>query len=77
MSKSFNFIHPELQEGEIFLTNTNEGMSWCGWKTKRQGKIAYDIEGNPISHMGYVPIFVQRSELRAAGITKLSDGETV
>lgn len=70
--------HPELQDGEVFVTNASERSSgkyqddprsdWdaCGWTTKRRGKIAYDIQYKPIS--GMFPIFAQRQELEAAGV---------
>ncbi len=71
--------HPELQDGEVFITNASDSSSgkypgdtrsdWdaCGWKTKRRGKVAYDIHGKPIS-AGVFPIFARREELEAAGV---------
>ena len=54
--------HPELDEGEIFLTNsTLEGYPQIGWKTKRKGMIAYDINEVPVK--GLFPVFVQQSEI--------------
>lgn len=75
--KSFNRKHPEIQDGEMFLTNVgsysemrfameDDGFTAIGWKTKRQGVIAYDIYGKPVH--GMVPVFVQRKELEKAGI---------
>ena len=74
---NFNKSHPEIREGEVFLTNTDaesspfynfddEGYHRIGWKTKRRGVIAYDIEGNVVDYL--VPVFVQRDELINAGI---------
>lgn len=54
--------HPELREGETFLTNsTPEDYYRIGWKTKRSGMIAYDINEVPVK--GLIPIFVQQSEI--------------
>ncbi len=77
--KSFNKKHPEIQNGEVFLTNVGDnhdfssvymehgdGFSNIGWKTKRRGSIAYDIYGKPVS--GMKPVFVQRDELKKGGI---------
>ncbi|MDO8560786.1 MAG: hypothetical protein Q7R91_01055 [bacterium] len=71
--------HPELQDGEVFLTNASDDdwdrisddphSSWesIGWKTKRMGNVAYDIiEGKPVP--GMFPVFVQKRELMEAGI---------
>jgi hypothetical protein len=57
----FNLTHPELKEGEIFVTNSNtDKLSTIGWKTKRVGIIAYDIQGKEINWL--VPVFRQSSE---------------
>lgn len=79
MTNELNIHHPELKEGEVFLTNvSNDDMSrrimnsretdWeaIGWKTKRLGNIAYDIYNKII--VGMFPVFVQRSELQKSGI---------
>lgn len=76
--------HPELRDGEVFLTNvskptTTESLDYrfrdllddddyfsIGWKTKRMGNTAYDIYGDPITHMA--PVFVQREEMQRGGI---------
>lgn len=61
--------HPELQEGEVFLTNCfppRGGGAKIGWKTKRFGTVAYDIAGKPVP--GGYPCFVQKEELITAGI---------
>ncbi len=66
MSNVFNNNHPELKKGEIFLLNIgwNE-FNEIKWKTKRQGKHAYTNHGRPVKRL--VPVFVQHSELEAAG----------
>ena len=54
--------HPELEEGETFLTNsTPEDYFRIGRKTKRKGMIAYDINDVPVK--GLIPVFVQQSEI--------------
>ena len=53
--------HPEIKQGEIFLTNsTLEDYNNIGWKTKRRGIVAYDINGNVIK--GLFPVFILREE---------------
>lgn len=69
--KDFNYNHPEEGENEVFVTNAWEDDYYhIGWSTKRKGKQAYDIYGNPLKS-GF-PVFVKKSELEAAGfdITK-------
>jgi len=67
MVKDSNFWsnHPELQSGEIFLTNIDsEHLHLIQWKTKREGKIAYDCDGQKFGeHPDIFPIFVKREEL--------------
>ena len=74
--------HPELLPGEVFLTNasdskfsrvsllghndTRSSYEMIGWRTKRKGVIAYDINGRRMSKM--FPVFVQREELIKGGI---------
>lgn len=62
-----NQNHPEILEGEKFLTNTSHDMGNC-WdelicETKRRGAVAYDIWGRPVQ--GMYPIFVSIAEIRA------------
>ncbi len=74
--RDFNYKHPEIKEGEIFLTNIVglrldlepylSDFLAIGWKTKRLGMTAYDIYGNSLD--GMYPCFVQRAELLKAGI---------
>ena len=44
------FKHPEIQSGEIFYCNMDEGnFRKLNWQTKRWGNRAYTYEGNSIS----------------------------
>ena len=53
--------HPEMKDGEIFLNNiSTDNFKFVGWKTKRLGTFAYDIEGNVINELR--PLFVMREE---------------
>ena len=65
-----NAKHPELQDGEVFLTNADaEGWRTIGWRTKRQGNVAYDRDGSPVRSLEpFFPVFVQEKELADAGI---------
>ena len=61
----FNTRHPELKDGEIFLTNVRlfndvDGFNDIGWTTKRFGMCAYTIFGERVA--GAIPVFMQRSE---------------
>ena len=66
--------HPELQEGEVFLTNvynehpgqSDPSFEAISWKTKRRGRTAYDMGGHSVS--GLRPVFVARQELVDAGV---------
>ena len=61
--KDFNDAHPELLEGEMFLTNClidSDVYHEIRWKTKRRGRQAYAMDGTPL-HLNK-PIFVQRTE---------------
>ena len=63
------FVHPEMQEGEVFLTNFFLGISHLediGWQTKRLGDVAYHNDGTAVPNAR--PVFVRRDELVAAGI---------
>lgn len=71
--EDFNKTHPELQEGEVFLTNAAP-IDWdkIVYESKRKGDIAYMIngtplkEGNPVSW--HFPVFVKRDELAGLGL---------
>ncbi len=65
----FNKNHPELLDGEVFLTNAF-GDCKCGWdmmglRTLRCGLYAYNDNGDRVS--GY-PVFAMRNELMNKGI---------
>jgi len=56
------FRHPELHEGEMWLTNTNLAIQMdhgiaSDYRTKRYGKTAYDTKGDVVP--GMFPIFVK------------------
>jgi hypothetical protein len=54
--------HHECRDGETFLGNADaKGFAACGWKSKRLGNIAYDVQG------GVIPA----SSGRMAGLTPL------
>ncbi|MEK7159562.1 MAG: hypothetical protein AAB766_03640 [Patescibacteria group bacterium] len=53
--------HPELQEGEIWVTNSDMNEMKVGWKTARVGVTAYDTAGKVVD--GLVPIFVKKEEI--------------
>lgn len=59
--------HPEQLEGEIFLTNAwpepRESWEGIGWKSKRRGRVAYDIKDNPLKN-GF-PVFITVAEVEA------------
>lgn len=57
--------HPELREGEIFLTNADEeDFNKCGYITKRKGEKAFDMKGNLMEIANYFPIFVNKEEYK-------------
>lgn len=66
--------HPEQMDDEIFLCNAShekgeyEGDSrssyqCIGWKTKRAGRIAYDVHGKVINDVMF-PVFVKIKEIK-------------
>lgn len=57
-------IHPETQEGEVFLTNMNDRQfDMCDCISKRKGGIAYDGEGQKLYFKNWFPVFIQQREL--------------
>ena len=59
--RNYNETHPELKEGEMFLTNSPpDGYINIGWETKRMGRQAYTIYGEELS--GFTPVFIQKKE---------------
>ena len=73
MSRNPNFhtsLHPELRQGEVFLTNANpQTYSIIKWNSKRKGRQPYDGEGNPINASAWFPVFIQERELEKSGTT--------
>jgi len=67
------WTHPELREGEVYSCNTTSAfINSQRWTTARIGKVAYTIGGKPFqpdSGADLYPVFVQRSEIEAAGET--------
>jgi hypothetical protein len=62
MGDNFNERHPELRQGEVWITNEFEHDSWqVTLATARRGEVAYSILGKPIA--GGRPVFAQQSEL--------------
>lgn len=76
-TEDFNEHHPELQDGEIFVTNCLDGFDGeetetaeqvfnnLAWRTKRRGMVAYGRDGKRLS--GGFPAFAKRSEREDAG----------
>lgn len=65
IKKNLFYEHPELKEGEILLTNEHFESNYyspIGYKTKRYGKVAYNIDGEIIISREYYPVFVKKSE---------------
>lgn len=59
-------LHPECGVDEIYLGNFSEQkFQLVGWKTKRMGKIAYDIHGERVYSEGFFPVFVSRKEMES------------
>jgi hypothetical protein len=66
------WTHPEQREGEVYMYNTVDHVHYSRWKTARIGQVAYAIGGRPLrpdSGPDSYPVFVQRSEIEAAGET--------
>ncbi len=67
MIAAIAFAHPELQENEVFFTNsTKEEFNFFKYKTKRIGMVAYDSRGVKLNSKNYYPVFVNLSELKVA-----------
>ena len=65
MKITFNETHPELLDGEMFLTNIHKYddesvYRSIGYNTKRKGNIAYTIDGE-ISKSSF-PVFINKKE---------------
>lgn len=69
-----DYPHPEQQEDEVFISNSHDegpvddtgrtDYECIGWKTKRRGVVAYDVNGKVLPEM--FPVFVKRSEIEQA-----------
>jgi hypothetical protein len=58
-------LHPEQLSGEIHLGNSDPStVRYIGWKTKRVGEVAYDMDGEV--EAGKVPVFVMAEEFAKA-----------
>ena len=67
MKNTFNETHPELQVGEMFLTNVTKSFGYInpnynliGYKSKRKGNVAFTIFGKIINDT--YPVFIKISE---------------
>lgn len=62
------FQHPEAEEGEIFLTNSNQkAFEEISWSTKRKGLVALDSNGLMTSNTDWFPVFIGKKELYDSG----------
>lgn len=59
--ENFNIKHPEIRDGEMFLTNM-QPLEYLrsSWFTKREGKQAYSVTGALLKWS--VPVFIQKVE---------------
>ena len=83
MENDFNKNHPERLGDEAFICNADNQINpgrgkssfqAIGWKTKRRGNVAYDINGKPLND-GSFPVFVKQEEIRAEeGGDKILEG---
>lgn len=63
---SLSRCHPELQLGEVWLTNADdEGWECIGYQYKRHGNTAYGRWHKPVEHL--FPVFVRKDEYVARG----------
>jgi hypothetical protein len=63
------FLHPELEEGEVFLTNSNQRVfDQMSWNTKRKGLVALDGEGLMTNNNDWFPVFINKKELVVSGL---------
>lgn len=58
--------HPELRQGEVFVTNSTKLGAEVGWKSKRVGDVAYCKDGTIFTEGR--PVFASLKELQDAGI---------
>lgn len=65
-----NLIHPELQKGEVFFTNTEFAkFKVIDFESKRIGKVAYDGNGNLLDHKDWLPVFLKENEVSNSGFS--------
>lgn len=64
MKNKTEWKHPELKDGEMFLSNsTVENLDLISWKQKRVGLQAFDCNNEIIDpRLDLYSIFVQRTE---------------
>lgn len=64
-----DFVHPEKQTTEVFLTNSDEShFGKIKFKSKRKGKVAYDGKGNKLNITDWFPVFIEEEELNAVEV---------
>ncbi len=60
--KNYSIKHTELQEGEIFLTNSSKNGEECAYIPHRVGQIAYDINDEVVEWLR--PVFVLEEDYK-------------
>lgn len=70
MNLDTNFIHPEIQKGEVFFMNTESAkFKVIDFESKRIGNIAYDGNGNLLDHEDWFPVFLKEDEMSNSGFS--------
>ncbi|MFH0845944.1 MAG: hypothetical protein V1851_00905 [Patescibacteria group bacterium] len=70
---NFNDEHPELKEGEVFLTNgTVRDFHRIKCGSKRLGEKAYNTNGEMVNHLGLRPIFKKENDKHNFGLDKFN-----
>ena len=61
------FTHPELREGEMFLSNISSSDVHLleEWHSARVGNVAYDINDKRMTYPQIRPVFVLQTEYDA------------
>ncbi|KND49851.1 MAG: hypothetical protein AB198_00385 [Parcubacteria bacterium C7867-003] len=63
----FIFKHPEAEDDEVFITNSNEKVfNQMSWVTKRKGKVALDGNGLMTNNDDWFPVFIGKKELESS-----------
>ncbi len=71
------FIHPEVQDGEVFFTNaTGRQFKLMRWKSKRIGTVTYDMDGNHQKFRNWFPVFIKKDELENVKADLVSERRT-